>query len=267
MAPVRWGVLGTAKIAIPLIEGVREAAGDAAGDRRREPRRRQTARNYAEEHGVPRAIEGYDALLADAGHRRGLHLPAQRHAPRLDDARAGSGQARPVREAVHAAGRRGGGGVRPRGGVRPAAVGGLHVAPQPADAAAARGARRRSAGWSRCTPRSASGWRTRRTTASTPVDGGSLMDVGCYCINGSRMIAGEEPVAHLRPPRAGPGPRRPAHDRRAGVPERLHGDLRVLVHGAHRRASRWSASTASSASPTRGTPGWAWCSSTARSGA
>ena len=29
--------------------------------------------------------------------------------------------------------------------------------------------------------------RTRRTTGWTALDGGSLMDVGCYCVNGSRL--------------------------------------------------------------------------------
>jgi predicted dehydrogenase len=29
---------------------------------------------------------------------------------------------------------------------------------------------------------------------SAPLDGGSLMDVGCYCVSGSRLIAGAEPV-------------------------------------------------------------------------
>ena len=59
------------------------------------------------------------------------------------------------------------------------------------------------------------------------VDGGSLMDVGCYCINGSRLVAGEEPSASSPRHEPGPGARRPAHDRRARVPERLHRHLRV----------------------------------------
>ena len=29
----------------------------------------------------------------------------------------------------------------------------------------------------------------------TDVDGGALMDVGCYCVNGSRFVAGREPVS------------------------------------------------------------------------
>ena len=74
--------------ATPRRPGVRRAARGAAG------------------------LEGYDAMLRRPRHRRRLHLPAQRHAPRLDDARAGRRQARAVREAVHAAGRRGRGGVR-----------------------------------------------------------------------------------------------------------------------------------------------------------
>ena len=28
---------------------------------------------------------------------------------------------------------------------------------------------------------------------SASLDGGSLMDVGCYCVSGSRLLAGEEP--------------------------------------------------------------------------
>jgi predicted dehydrogenase len=30
---------------------------------------------------------------------------------------------------------------------------------------------------------------------SASLEGGSLMDVGCYCVSGARLIAGEEPVA------------------------------------------------------------------------
>ncbi len=48
------------------------------------------------------------------------------------------------------------------------------------------------------------------------LDGGSLMDVGCYCISGSRLLAGEEPASVFAYQEVGP----------SGVDVRLSGLLR-----------------------------------------
>ena len=61
------------------------------------------------------------------------------------------------------------------------------------------------------------------------LDGGSLMDVGCYCVSGARLLAGEEPeTVYGRAP--GARRRRPALHRRPAFPERRHGRIHVRVH-------------------------------------
>jgi predicted dehydrogenase len=51
---------------------------------------------------------------------------------------------------------------------------------------------------------------------SPDLDGGSLMDVGCYCISGARLVAGEEPELAFGIAQTGP----------SGVDERFTGVLR-----------------------------------------
>lgn len=61
--PLRWGILGTGRIAGVFARGVAACASGrvvAAGSRSPE-----AARAFAEEHGVPRAHGSYEALLAD----------------------------------------------------------------------------------------------------------------------------------------------------------------------------------------------------------
>ena len=66
MAVLRWGILSTAKIAVQkVIPGILKAQGCelvaiASRDRER-------AREVAKAHGIPRAHDSYDALLADEG--------------------------------------------------------------------------------------------------------------------------------------------------------------------------------------------------------
>jgi xylose dehydrogenase (NAD/NADP) len=62
-APLRWGILGAARIAAKsLIPALRASGGEvsalAASDRRR-------AESFAREHGIPRVHDGYSALLDD----------------------------------------------------------------------------------------------------------------------------------------------------------------------------------------------------------
>ena len=51
---------------------------------------------------------------------------------------------------------------------------------------------------------------------SADLDGGSLMDVGCYCVSGARLLSGEEPVAVFGTQEVGP----------SGVDVRFTGVLR-----------------------------------------
>ena len=65
MAATRWGILSTANINRLVLEGARlsdevEIAAVASRDRAR-------AEAYAREHGIPRAHDSYEALLADDG--------------------------------------------------------------------------------------------------------------------------------------------------------------------------------------------------------
>ena len=72
------------------------------------------AQAYAAEHGIERAHGSVRGPPRRRRGRRRLHLAPERHAPRVDDARARRGQARPLREAVLAPPRGGRGGVRAR---------------------------------------------------------------------------------------------------------------------------------------------------------
>ena len=58
----------------------------------------------------------------------------------------------------------------------------------------------RSASFASSAPRSATGSSTRSNIRlRTDVEGGSLMDVGCYCVSGSRLLAGEPESVFGRP--------------------------------------------------------------------
>ena len=62
---VRWGILGTANIARAVfLPGMRHAGGIAEAVASRDPVR---AEQYAAEHGIARAVAGYQALIEDPG--------------------------------------------------------------------------------------------------------------------------------------------------------------------------------------------------------
>jgi predicted dehydrogenase len=62
-APVRWGIMGTANIArAAFLPGLRHAGGAAEAVASRDA---VAARRYAAEHGIARALTGYQALIAD----------------------------------------------------------------------------------------------------------------------------------------------------------------------------------------------------------
>lgn len=190
-APVRWGILGTGDINNRFLPGARltDAVEVVAVGSRTAAR----AAAFAERYDIPRAHGTYEELLADPGveaiynalpnslHHEwtlrslaaGKHVlcekPYTRHPAEVDEAfdaadRAGlvlseafmwrhHPQARRLVESLP--------GIGPLQAIR-ATFG--YVQEGPADV--------------RLRP---------------DLDGGSLMDVGCYCVSGSRLIAGEEP--------------------------------------------------------------------------
>ncbi len=189
--PVRWGILGTGGITAKLLEGARRSpAVDVVAVGSRNP---ATAEAYATRHAIPTAHGSYEALLAD-----------------------------PQVEAVYVA--------TPNSLHHPwtmrALAAGKHVLSEkpyssdPAeveaafDAADAAGLVLSEAFMWRHHPQVArlrtvlpelGGIQTIRATfsfvledadnirLSLELDGGSLMDVGCYCISGARLVAGAEP--------------------------------------------------------------------------
>ena len=63
--PVRWGIIGTANIArAAFLPAVRAAGGDPVAVAGRDAGR---TRQYAAEHGIGRAVTGYQALIEDTG--------------------------------------------------------------------------------------------------------------------------------------------------------------------------------------------------------
>jgi D-xylose 1-dehydrogenase (NADP+, D-xylono-1,5-lactone-forming) len=187
---VRWGILSTARINQKLLAGAREAAGVevvAVGSRDRE-----RGEAFAAEHGIGRVHDSYEALLADDDvDAVYIPLPNSLHVPwsvralgagkhvlcekpltrRAADAEAAFDAAEragrllmeafmwryhPQTEAL----------VRLAGEIAPLRV--VRAAfgfPLPADPANVR-------------------WQSM-------LEGGSLMDVGCYCISALRLLGGE----------------------------------------------------------------------------
>ena len=199
---MRLGLLSTANINLEILGGAAETDRvDVVAVASRDAAR---AEAYAAEHGIARAHGSYEALLARRRGRRRLHLAPERPAPRVDDARArrraSTSSARSRTRAVpaeveEAFDARRDGGARGHGGV--------HVPPPPADA-------RRSSGSSadgalgRVRLDHARHSRSRSPTwtnvrALPELDGGALMDVGCYCVSGSRCSrASPSPCARSR---------------------------------------------------------------------
>ena len=189
--PIRWGLLGTARINTKLLAGARLSSSTevvAVGSRSAD-----AAQAYAEANGVARAHGSYEALLADpdvdaiyislpnslhhpwtmtalaAGKHVLCEKPYTRHAEDVDvawDAAAAAGlvlqegymwrhppQAARLVELLPSIGDISG--IRATFGHNLAAADDIRV--------------------------------------SAALDGGSLMDVGCYCVSAARLLAGAEP--------------------------------------------------------------------------
>jgi predicted dehydrogenase len=188
---VRWGVLSTARINRLVLAGARQsdrveivAVGSRGAER---------AAAYAEEHGIPRAHGSYEDLLADPRVEAiYISLPNSLHHPwTMKALEAGkhvlvekpyTRRAAEVKEAYEAANKRGL--VLMEAFMwrhNPQTRRLLELLPEIGEL------------------------QTIRATFSfhlsdpanvrmlAELEGGALMDVGCYCVSGSRLLAGEEP--------------------------------------------------------------------------
>ena len=190
---IRWGIIGTGDINRKLLRGARlstevEIAAVASRDASR-------AAAFASEHGIPRSFGSYEALLADPGiDAVYICLPNSLHHPLTMTALAAGKHVlceKPytrhpdeVSEAFDAAER--------AGLVLMEAFMWRHT--------------RQTQRLLELLPRIGR-LQTIRATFSFPLDnpdnirlradldGGSLMDVGCYCVSGARLLAGEEPAS------------------------------------------------------------------------
>ena len=190
---MRWGLLSTANINRKLLagaEGTDEATVAAVASRDR-----ARAEAFAREHGIERAHGSYEALLEDPEIDAVYNpLPNSMHVPwtvRALEAGKHVLCEKPMSrhpdqvEAAFAA-------ARQRAGIWRRRSCGATTRRRQAARAARRGRRRAAAAWS---PR-----RSRSRSADVSdirmqagLDGGSLMDVGCYCVSGCRLVAGAEP--------------------------------------------------------------------------
>ena len=108
------------------------------------------------------------------------------------------------------------------------------------------------------------GWSRRRSRSRSPtsadirmqagLDGGSLMDVGCYCVSGARLVAGAEPERVLGEQAIGGDGVDVAFAATLRFPGDVLGALPLRLRRRRRATtSRRSATRARCSSPTRGT--------------
>jgi xylose dehydrogenase (NAD/NADP) len=191
--PIRWGILGTGDINHRFLPGARESAeveivAVASRDQAR-------AAAFAAENGIPRGFGSYEALLADPSVEAVyICLPNSLHHPWTMTALAAGKHVlcekpytrRPaeVTEAFDAADRAGL--VLSEAFMwrhTPLAKRLVELLPRIGELQHIRGLF------------SFSLTRPGDVRLSSELDGGSLMDVGTYCVSGSRLIMGVEPVA------------------------------------------------------------------------
>ncbi|MBI5094349.1 MAG: Gfo/Idh/MocA family oxidoreductase [Candidatus Hydrogenedentes bacterium] len=192
--PLRWGILGAASIARSFAEGVRLSAGNRV--EAIASRSMAKAEAWAAEHGVPHAYDSYEALL-ESGAVDAIYnpLPNSLHAewtikalekglPVLCEKpfAATAGEARDVVR------------VSERTGVPVAEAFMYRFHPMYdrllqmlGEAAIGRLTSIHSQFTWFCSDR-------REIPASADLAGGALMDVGCYCVNLSRLVTGREPL-------------------------------------------------------------------------
>ena len=209
--PLRFGIVSTAGINIRFWTPLPRPGGRVVAVSSRDAGR---AAAYAREQGIPRVPRRARRPDRRPGGRGGVHLGAERAARRVDDGGDRSRQARALREAADTQRRR----RRARPSTPPTPP--AWCWPRRSCTATTR----RSGGWrSRCAEGEVGALRSMRSafgfTADRPddillrpeLDGGGLLDVGCYCVSAFRLLAGEP--KHVR--RRGGGR---ADGRRSAVP-------------------------------------------------
>ena len=192
---VRWGLLSTAAINDMILAAAR--ASDDAEVVAVASRDAGRAAAYAERHGIPRSHGSYEDLLADPEvDAVYIPLPNSMHHDwtRRRSRPASTSSARSRTDATPPRSRRPARWPRPR----PGAHGGLHVAAHPQAARLVELVREGAIGRPLLV-RAVFGFPLEElrgaadTRFDAELDGGGLMDVGCYCISAIRLVAGEEP--------------------------------------------------------------------------
>lgn len=217
--PIRWGILGTGDINKKLLRGARQSAevevvAVASRDRER-------AAAFAREHEIPRSFGTYEAMLGDPDvDAVYISLPNALHHPWTMTALAAGKHVLCEKPYTR----------------RPDEVGVAFDAAERAGLVLSEAFMWRHTGQTQrlvdLLPQ-VGRLQTVRATFSfalepaalesadnirlrPELDGGSLMDVGCYCVSGARLLAGEEPVAAFGTQDVGP----------SGVDIRFNGLLR-----------------------------------------
>jgi xylose dehydrogenase (NAD/NADP) len=189
---VRWGLLSTARINQALIAGIRVAEGaQLVAVASREA---ATARAYAEEQGIPRAHGSYEALLADPDIEcvyvplpNSLHVPwtvrALEAGKHVLCEKPMSNRVAPVEEAFDAA-------ERADRVLMEAFMWRYHeqtaAIVRLVDEGLVGPVRHVRAAFSHTLPETSGDVRW-----DAQLDGGALMDVGCYCVSAMRLLLGE----------------------------------------------------------------------------
>jgi D-xylose 1-dehydrogenase (NADP+, D-xylono-1,5-lactone-forming) len=190
MVAVQWGIISTARINDQFLAGARQA--DNVEIAAVASRELQSAERYASEHGIARAHGGYDALLADSDVEAVyVSLPNSMHL---------EWTLRALRAGKHVLCE------KPLGRRAADVSAAFDVAEQEGRLLMEAFMYRHNPQTRRLTELLAGGavGRLRMVRGafsfaatpgdvrlSTALDGGALMDVGCYCVSGARLIAGE----------------------------------------------------------------------------
>lgn len=193
--PLKWGILGAARIAAKsLIPAIRAAGGEVISIGASS---RERAADFADVNAIPRACQGYQGVLDDSA-VEAVYIPLSNSLHlewALKTARAGkaclcekpmvlsAGDARELRSIFERAGCR----------LQEAFMWRHHAQAAWAETQVASGA--------------IGALQRVNATFSFPLDrpndyrwkasqgGGALWDIGCYCVNASRYFVGEEPLA------------------------------------------------------------------------
>ena len=250
----KWGIISTAHINRLVLAGARESDQvDVVAVASRDQAR---AEAYAREHGIERAHGSYEALLEDPDvDAVYISLPNSLHVEwSIRALEAGKHvlcekplDRRPeeVERAFDAADR--------AGRILMEAFMYRHN-PQTAKLRElVDGGRDRRRSGSSARP-SASAWATpENVRLAADLDGGALMDVGCYCVSGSRLLGGEPEQVYGRAARRRERRGRPLRGGRCASPATSSRTSTAASSCPTATSSRWSAPRARSSSTTRGT--------------